>query len=169
VIWGDRDGLLNPESFPPMVSALKYAIGQLINGRGHQPHLENENVNRLVTEFLKTNMLSKEDMLATFGDQGEKLAWQSMRLKKYRSWLKTSEISLDIKVEEETPMAALDQLTLEQKKALLIERFEAQLDNLLAMQESSPDSTPEQFEQALGELREKMDADITAILADRGE
>lgn len=65
VVWGDKDGLLNPNSFPTMVAAMPHAIGHVLSNRGHQPHLGNpDQVNQLVLEFLERNMLPHEKVAA---------------------------------------------------------------------------------------------------------
>ena len=163
VIWGERDSMLNPESFPPMVASMPFAVGHLISGRGHQPHLENGRVNKLLIDFMQTNLLSQEEMLVAFGEEGEKLAWQYMLFEQYQhqTWLQSAFISKGPKGAEAAPLGPQ---TLEEKKALLMKRFESQLDELLAWHQSTPGSTSEQFDRALSDLQKLLDAEIIAVL-----
>jgi len=168
VIWGERDGLLNPDSFPPMVSAMPYAIGHMIPARGHQPHLENPRVNQMILEFINTALISEEEMHAFFGVDSERLAWAEMILEKYQTSLGIETPSvMEAVVDAEIP-AVQEPISLEEKKALLMNRFEAQLDELLTWHEESPDTTSEQFDKALEELKKQMNDEITSILLDGG-
>jgi pimeloyl-ACP methyl ester carboxylesterase len=169
VIWGDRDGLLDPDSFPPMVAAMPFAVGHLIPGRGHQPHLENEHVNRMVIDFFKTNLLSPEEMLASFAEEGEKLAWQYLLFEGYQTWYQSSFVARRREKIEGALQRRAERRSLEQKKTELLARFEVLLDDLLAWYQGAPGSTMEQFEQALNKLQKQLDAEITAVLLDRDD
>lgn len=53
VVWGRRDRVLFPKSFPKLVGALPNAQGFPLEGCGHHPHLEKtEEVNGMVREFI---------------------------------------------------------------------------------------------------------------------
>lgn len=168
VVWGDCDSLLDPESFPPMVADMPFAIGHQISGRGHQPHLENGRVNKLVIDFLKTSLTSREELLEAFGEEGEKLTWQYMLFEQYQqqAWLQPTFVSESPK---QAKVAPPEPLTLEEKKTLLMRRFETQLDGLLEWYRCNPGTTPEQFDQALSDLRKQLDAEITSVLIEGGD
>ena len=79
-------------------------------------------------------------------------------------------------VEEEIPLSVdevlkerPEPLTLEQKKALLMKRFESRLDDLIEWHESTPESTPEQFDQALSYLQAQLDSEISSVLLGGGD
>ena len=55
VIWGGHDRTLRPDSFPPLVEAMRDARGQAFPHCGHQPHINDpEHVNRMILDFIKT-------------------------------------------------------------------------------------------------------------------
>jgi len=56
VIWGDKDLILDPASFPRLVSLLPNAQGCPIPGSGHHPHRGRPDlVNPLVTDFIQAH------------------------------------------------------------------------------------------------------------------
>jgi len=56
VIWGERDLILDPASFPRLISRLPNAQGCLIPGSGHHPHRGRPDlVNPQVLEFIQTH------------------------------------------------------------------------------------------------------------------
>jgi hypothetical protein len=151
-----------------MVDAMPFAIGHLISGRGHQPHLENGRVNKLVIDFLKTSLTSREELLEAFGEEGEKLTWQYMIFEQYQqqAWLQPAFVS---EAPKKARVAPPEPLTIEEKKTLLMRRFETQLDGLLEWYRCNPRTTPEQFDQALSDLRKQLDAEITSVLIEGGD
>ncbi len=169
VIWGEHDGLLDPDTFPPMVSAMPFAIGHLIPGRGHQPHLENGHVNRLVIDFFNTSLLSDEEVLDYFDEEGEKLAWRYMLFEKYQTWFGASFLSKGMQRMSDVFEQRAVQRSLEQKKAAIMDRFETLLDELLEWRAQTLKPTPEQVEGALSEFQSRLGAEVTDVLLDRGE
>ena len=148
---------------------MRYAIGHLISGRGHQPHLDNSQVNQMVIDFFDTNLIPQEQMLAFFGERGETLQRAEMVLEQYQgppSAFVTDEIEVETVAAEPPPPP--EPLSLEEKKSLLMKRFESQLDDLLTWHTGTPGSTKEQFDQALNDLQAQMDRDISTMLLDEG-
>jgi len=167
VIWGEHDGLLDPETFPTMVSEMPFAIGHMIGDRGHQPHLENGRVNRMIIDFFKTTLLSEEEVLDYFGDAGEELDWRYMLFEKYQTWFGSSFLSKGMEKASDVFQQRAVQRSLEQKKAAIMERFEARLDELLAWRAQTPEPTPEQVESALEDFRSQLRAEVADVLLDR--
>ncbi len=156
VIWGEQDSLLNPDMFPTMVAGIPYAVGHLIPRRGHQPHLDNPRVNNLVIDFFKTNMLSQEEMLAAFGEEGERLAWQYMLFDKYQTWFKDSFLAQSKEKMQGVFRRRADLRAREQKKAQLMEKAEMLIDELVDWWESTPEATQEQVEEAALKAQEQI-------------
>jgi pimeloyl-ACP methyl ester carboxylesterase len=165
VLWGDKDGLLNPASFPDMVSAMPYAIGHVLPGRGHQPHLGNpQRVNKLVLEFLRINTLPPEEIMEPGFEKRDKMTQRKLLLDMYRTWFQTSYLPADTGIGEETTLPLPERRSKVEKKALLMESTEAMVDKLLDWQETIHQPTVEQVEEKVLDARHQMGNELATVL-----
>ena len=139
VLWGDEDGLLNPDSFPKMVSAMRSAIGHVLAGRGHQPHIADpERVNKLVIEFLEMHVAPPEEILEPVFIVGE--------------------IVKEIKRRSRVEM-----------REELISRAEELIDALFDWQETAPQPTLEQIEDIVLTTRQQVGLQMATLLLEERE
>ncbi|MFC1878453.1 alpha/beta fold hydrolase [Chloroflexota bacterium] len=165
VLWGDEDGLLNPTSFPQMVSAMPYAIGHVLPGRGHQPHLGNpERVNRLVLEFLQINTAPPEEVMEPVVEQPEKTAWGYQLIEKYKTWFRQSYPPEGKEIDKPEPLPPPEPRSPAEKKAALMESAEALFDRLLEWHQDTQRPTLAQVEELVLEARRQLGIDMATVL-----
>ena len=81
VVWGARDRVLYPKTFPKLVAPLPNAQGFPLEGCGHHPHLEKpEEVNGMVREF--TASFGLESSRRMNENQGIVLIFTNLQSKK---------------------------------------------------------------------------------------